>query len=116
MVKIVENNKKNNIVAKNISKIDDVLQLIDLELHKRGWKRGDLAKSLNKTESWLSNIMNKKRGLSVQTILDIAKILDIDPACLLPGGNPTKQPDLEDYIKKIVKEYLDERERESNNK
>ena len=98
-------------MEKVLYKIDDVLRLIDLELHKRGWKRGDLARALNRGDAWLSRIMSKKRSLSAQTILDIANILDINPACLLPGGNPTKQPDLEDYIKKIVKEYLDERER-----
>ena len=90
------------------SQINEILRLIDLELHKAGWKRIDLAKSLNKTESWLSNIMNKKRGLSVPTLLDIAKALKINPASLLPGSNPIEKPEFEDYIKSIVKDDLDE--------
>ena len=107
-------NKKNDDMEKIFYEIDTIFQLIDTEISKKGWKRGDLARALNKTEPWLSNIMNKKRKLTVQALLDIANVLGINPCSLLPGNNPTPKPDLEDFVWDIIKKrldkYLDERE------
>ena len=102
----MENNKKNARMEKVLYKIDDVLRLIDLELYKKGWKRGDLAKALGRGDAWLSRIMSKKRNLSAQTILDIANALDIDPASLLPGHNPEIKIGFEEYLRKVIKKEL----------
>lgn len=108
MNKFMENNKKNFIMIKKFSETDSIFRLIDIELSKKGWNRKKLAQALNKTESWLSNIMNKRRGLSAQTILDIANALQINPASLLPGNNPTIKPEFEEYIKSIMKNDIEE--------
>lgn len=89
------------------SNIDDVLRLIDIEIHKRGWKRKGLVKALDKSEAWLSNIMNKKRGISLQILFDIARALEIEPASLLPSDeNKISHISLDEYIRKIVKEEI----------
>lgn len=107
-------------MLKKIYQIDDVLRLIDLEVYKRGWKRTDLVKALNRDDSWLSKIMHKERRLSVQTILDIANILGIDPTSLLPGENPKPKADLTDFfwdsIKERLDKYLEEKFREYSKK
>ena len=95
-------------MIKKISHIDDVLRLIDIESVKKGLKtRRQLAKALNKTESWLSYIMNKKRKLSIQTLVDIANVLGIEPASLLPSDeNKIPHKSLDEYIRKIVKDEI----------
>ena len=94
-------------MQKEKSTIDDVLRLIDLEIHKRGWKRKNLVKALDKSDAWLSKIMSKKRGLSLQALLDIAKALGIDPASLLPSDeNKFSHISLDEYIRKIVKQEI----------
>ena len=94
-------------MQKEKSTIDDVLRLIDLEIHKRGWKRKNLVKALDKSDAWLSKIMSKKRGLSLQALLDIAKALGIDPASLLASDeNKFSHISLDEYIRKIVKQEI----------
>lgn len=105
--KFIKNNKKTFQMMKENSNIDDVLRLIDIEAVKKGWSRRKLAQTLNKTESWLSNIMNKKRGLSLQVLLDIAKALGINPASLLPSDeNKISHISLDEYIRKIVRDEI----------
>ena len=91
--------------------IDDILRLIDIELKRRGWFRTDLAEALGRSDAWLSKIMNKKRGISIQALLDIANALNVDPASLLPGGNPVELPTFEDYIKSIIDEHMEDKAR-----
>lgn len=85
--------------------IDDILRLIDVELKRRGWFRTDLAEALGRSDAWLSKIMNKKRGISIQALLDIANALNVDPASLLPGENPAELPTFEEYLKSIIDEH-----------
>lgn len=95
-------------MQKEKSSIDDVLRLIDIEIHKRGWKRKNLVKALDKSDAWLSKIMNKKRGLSLQILFDIAEVLEIDPASLLPKlNNPKPRLSFDEYIWFAIKEKLD---------
>ena len=97
-------------MQKEKSNIDDVLRLIDIEIHKRGWKRKNLVKALNKSDAWLSKIMNKKRGLSLQILFDIAKILEIEPASLLPSDeNKISHISLDEYIRKIVRDEINKK-------
>lgn len=87
--------------------IDDVLRLIDIETFKKGWKRTNLVEALGKTNGWLSKIMSKDRGLSVQALLDIAKVLGIEPTSLIPSNeNKIPHKSLDEYIRKIVKEEI----------
>ena len=105
--------KKSFQMIKKFSEINDVLRLIDIEIHKKGWKRRNLAKALGKSDAWLSKIMSKKRGLSIKTLFDIANILGIEPASLLPS-NEHKIPheSLDDYIRKIVRDEINKLKRE----
>lgn len=97
-------------MMKKNTEIDDVLRLIDIEAVKKGWSRRKLAENLNKTESWLSNIMNKKRGLSLQALLDIAKTLGINPASLLPSDeNEISHLSLDEYIRKIARDEINKK-------
>ena len=97
-------------MQKEKSTIDDVLRLIDLEIHKRGWKRKNLVKALDKSDAWLSKIMSKKRGLSLQALLDIAKVLGINPASLLPSDeNKISHLSLDEYIRKIARDEINKK-------
>ena len=97
-------------MKKEKSIIDDVLRLIDVEIHRKGWKRKNLVKALDKSDAWLSKIMSKKRGISLQALFDIARALEIDPASLLPSDkNKISHISLDEYIRKIVKDEITKR-------
>lgn len=79
-----------------------------LKNNKKGWKRKNLVEALGKSDAWLSKIMDKKRGLSIQTLFDIARALEIDPVSLLPEiKNPKLKISFEEYIREIVQEEIE---------
>ena len=93
---------------KPLENIDDVLRLIDIELDKKGWRRSDLVKKLGRTDAWLSKIMKKERGLSVQALLEISRALDINPASLLPERTESEPKiSFEEYIRHIIRDELE---------
>lgn len=103
--RFIKNNKKYFEMINKIPDINEVFRLIDIEISKKGWNRRKLAQALNKTESWLSNIMNEKRGLSVPILLEIAKVLGVDPASLLPGRTKSElKISFEEYLRHIIRD------------
>jgi len=103
LYKIIKNNLI--MVTKELG-IDDILLQIDIEIAKKGWKRTHLVRAMNKTDGWLSKIMNKERGLSVPLLLEIAKALKISPASLfISNKNKLSQLSLGE-VKKIIREEI----------
>ena len=45
---------------------------------KKGWTQTELAKRLNKTKSYMSNLETGRAGYSIHTLEPIAKMLDVD--------------------------------------
>jgi hypothetical protein len=79
-----------------------IIRLIEEAMRKKNFNRAKLASALNKSRGWASQLMKNKINISVQTLLDIARVLDIDPASLLPGSNPGSSAlSLEEYIRQI---------------
>ena len=57
--------------------------------------------------------MNKKRGLSIPTLFDIARALEIDPASLLPKTkNPEIKLSFEEYIRNIIRDEFEKLKKE----
>lgn len=50
---------------------------------KAGWRQSDLAAALKKPQSYVSNYERSQRRLDVVELMEIASILNIDPARLL---------------------------------
>jgi len=89
-------------------KIDDVIFLINNALEGRGWKRINLAKALKISPSTLSKKMKKKRGISIQFLLDVANALGVDPASLMPSDqNKSHRLNMDNFIRTIVREELE---------
>ena len=84
----------------------DILGRIKEVMREKGIKQTFIAKSLGLTDGGLSKIMKGGTNLTLDTLLQIAKILDVDPASLIPsseqGGKP--QRTLEDYIRSIIRD------------
>jgi len=51
---------------------------IDDAITKKGWKKKDLAKALDKTPSEISKWLSGTHNFTIDTLFDIEKILDID--------------------------------------
>jgi transcriptional regulator with XRE-family HTH domain len=87
----------------------EIALLIDDILLRKGWKRTYLARQLKKTDAWMSQMMNGKINLTVPMLLEIARILQVEPRSLLPslGSNESsKAANFEEYIRGIVREEL----------
>lgn len=87
--------------------LDEVFDKIRESLKQKGFTQKKLAERLGVSEPTVSRIMSKKRGLSVEMLIEIAEILEIDPASLVPDSHPEKRPDFEEYIRQIVQEEIE---------
>jgi len=84
-----------------------VLLKIKESLKAKGLKPVQLARKLNYSDSWASYLMRGQRSLTINQLIKIAEILDIDPASLLPGTNPQQKPAFDEYIRNIVREEIE---------
>ena len=98
---------------------DGVIALIREEIKRRGWKRKDFANALGKSPGWASQIMSQnpktKTNLSLRALLEIARVLDIHPASLIPYDSESEtssKPRLDDYIRNIVQEEISKYKKE----
>ena len=103
-----------NSIMKSDSELTDAGRLIKAELEKKGLSQEKLAALLGRTGPWLSRLMHDKRKLTVQTLIDIARILNLK--ITLPISEDSKNPDppkvgLDEYIENIVDKRTDERTR-----
>lgn len=62
----------------------DIGRRLELKLQELGWSQVDLCRALNKTESWLSKILDGERGMNAKTIFEIARVLKISVDELSP--------------------------------
>lgn len=90
-----ETDKNIVLIRKNIKK----------ELRNQGYTYESFASLFKKTGGWFSNIVNGYRKISIELLYTIAEKLNIDPASLLPGGNPAELPTFEEYLKSIIDEH-----------
>ena len=83
-----------------------VLNKIKKTIEEKGIRPVQLARKLGYSSTWSSLLMSGDRGLTVNQLIRIAEILNVNPSSLLP--NISKKPDfkLEDYIKFIVEEEI----------
>jgi transcriptional regulator with XRE-family HTH domain len=85
----------------------DIIRLIEEAMREKNFNKARLAKALNKSRGWASQLMKNKINISVQTLLEIAKVLKISPSSLLPGSNPkSSELSLEEYIRQICKDEI----------
>lgn len=47
-------------------------------LKERGMQAKDLAEKLGKSKSYISDVMNCKKGISISSLTDIARALDVE--------------------------------------
>ena len=97
-------------IAKNVILIR---KNIKKELKSQGYTYESFALLFKKTGGWFSNIVNGYRKISIDLLYAIAEKLNIDPASLMPGGNPVELPTLEDYIKSIIDEHMEDKARKT---
>ncbi|KGL53022.1 hypothetical protein HQ29_02615 [Porphyromonas canoris] len=58
---------------------DEIVQLRIKEILKeRGMQAKDLAEALGKSRSYISDVMNCKKGISISSLTDIARALDVE--------------------------------------
>ena len=90
-----------------MSELDQVLGRIREAMKVRGVDMTTLAQRLGKSTAWVSRILNKKRGMSIQVCLDIARVLEIDPASLFKdANNGAAKKSFEEYVREIVKDEM----------
>jgi transcriptional regulator with XRE-family HTH domain len=85
----------------------DIIRLIEAAMREKNFNKAKLAKALNKSRGWASQLMKNQINISVQTLLEIADVLKVNPSSLLPGSNP--QPSglsFEGYIRQICKDEI----------
>jgi len=85
---------------------DFVLSRIGEELKRKGLYQSHIARSLGMTNAWISKILNGKRRLSVDVLLKIADILEVDPASLLPESKHKKLMNFEEYIRAVIRDEI----------
>lgn len=103
-----------NFIGKMNSELGDIVRLIKAELREKGWSQAKLAGALGRSGGWLSHIMHDKRRLTVQTLIDIAHILNINitlPISKDSENAVSSKAGLEDYIENIVDKRTDEKTR-----
>lgn len=91
----MEENAKNNcleVIGKNIKKI----RLL------RGLSQEALANSLDKSVNFVSLIERGESGLSIQTLIDLCKILEVDSNSIFAGIITTSSEFSDDYISKSL--------------
>jgi transcriptional regulator with XRE-family HTH domain len=83
-----------------------VISSIENILIKKGWSKSKLARELNKSRGWASQLMkNQIKQISLQTFLDIARVLSVEPSSLLPSSNPgPSSASLEEFITRICEQ------------
>jgi transcriptional regulator with XRE-family HTH domain len=96
------------MVEGNISdKLDlRVLEKLKAILKEKKMKPVHLARGLNYSDSWSHYLMSGERGLTVNQLIKIAELLDINPSVLLPEGGNQQNFDPTDYIRFIIREEI----------
>ena len=89
--------------------LEYVRKRIKEEVKSRGYTYESFASLFKKTEAWFSHMVNAHRKITLEALFEIAQKLGIDPASLLPGVNPNKKPEFEEYIKSIIDDHMDEK-------
>jgi transcriptional regulator with XRE-family HTH domain len=86
---------------------EDIIRLIEAAMQERDFNKAKLARALNKSRGWASQLMKNQINISVQTLLEIAKVLNVSPGSLLPGSNPKPSAlSFEEYIRQICKDEM----------
>lgn len=92
---------------------DEIAKRIRLALAEGKIKPSSIYKGMGRTRAWWSQIMNGKRNISIKDLLDIASLLGVSPAALLPGGESAapKPASIDDEIERKVLAILDSRKK-----
>jgi transcriptional regulator with XRE-family HTH domain len=88
-----------------MDKIEQTFQLVSTKLKERGLNQGDLAKALGMSEGWMSQVFSKDIKVTLQTLLDIAKILGVEPASLIPTNAEDPQS-FENLVRTICRDEI----------
>jgi len=92
--------KNEREVSKEVSQI---LQKIKELRKQRKVSLAELGKALDYTEQGIGAILRGRNALTIEMLLKIAKVLDVDPTSLLPITEEDKQkPSFNEYIESIV--------------
>jgi transcriptional regulator with XRE-family HTH domain len=102
--------RTNNIKSKEISNgdkiltVDNLINWLEDQLNKRGWRPADLARTANIPDATLSNILNQNRKAGPDVCNAIAKALNEPPEKIfrLAGLLPYLPPAVEEEREAIV--------------
>lgn len=85
----------------------EVGRLIREGIKKQKASQTKVAEHLGHTGSWLSQILNKKRGLSIPDLLKIAEYLGVQPGDLLPKNKSVSLKSDSEIEAAVEKKILD---------
>ena len=88
---------------------EEVLRRIKHAMKEKGVKQTHVARALGLTFGGFSKIMKGNSRLTVTTLLQIAEVLGVEPASLLPEHPDSKHgpaPTFEDYVRRIVRNEI----------
>lgn len=96
----------------------EILKRIRLVIAERGIKASFICHSLGRSCSWWSKLMSGKRLITIWELWQIAGVLGVTVASLLPGeprpGAPPETPvTIDDHVRHVVEKML-ERQKKSN--
>jgi len=77
------NNGENKWTPKKRERMEDFGEWLEGELKRRGMTQSELARRAGLSHSTITNIIANRRGVSSETIISIAKALEITPEDLL---------------------------------
>lgn len=80
-------------------------------IKKRGLTYAELALALGKSKGWVSQVVGKNptTKLTVPALLEIARVLNMPPAALIPFNSASTFPvgnDFDNYVRNIVQEEI----------
>lgn len=102
-----QNNNRLNKFKGDKSVHKATLEKIKKEVKNQKFTYESFASLFGKTEGWFSHIMTGRTKLTIPLLYEIADKLGVNPASLLPGTNPEKRPEFEEYIRNIIREEIE---------
>ena len=84
---------------------DEVILRLKELLKSKGVKQSYIAEQLGVSTSMVSKIMRGESRIYLDTLLQIAKVLEVDPASLIPSSSDGKpKQSFEDYVRAIIRD------------
>lgn len=92
---------------------DGIVRLIKRTIADKSMRASAIYRGMGRSRSWWSQTMNGKRNISLKDLFEIARLLGVKPAALLPDdeGAAPKPANVDDDFEKKVLAILDRRKK-----